>query len=171
MCVCVHLFRVCVCAYSAASVCANACLSMGVSVWPASSLLAIMSSTAVVRGILVIASAPWASSPRDHPDRRVTQSKWQPRLNWHSILGESHTRNWAVHTVKYGQYLAVMTTRMGYPATYLKAPTACSRYSGFFAQPNVAFSPQGRGAFGGHFAYPPKRPGSKFNSGNIILPS
>lgn len=85
----IHLLcvYVCVCAYLAATVCANACLSMGVSVWPASRLLAIMSSAVVVRGILVIAGVPGASSPRCITDRRVTQPKRQGLLDWHSNLG------------------------------------------------------------------------------------
>lgn len=77
--VCVHLFHAC--AYLAASVRANACLSAGVSVWPALRLLAIMSSTAVVRHILAIASNPRTSPPRCITGRRVTQPKWQQLLD------------------------------------------------------------------------------------------
>lgn len=68
---------VCVRAYLAASVGTNACLSMGVSVWLALRLLAVMSSTAVVRSILVIADVLRASLPRSITDRRVTEPKWQ----------------------------------------------------------------------------------------------
>lgn len=69
---CLYICFMCTCAYLAATVCANTCLSMGVSVWLALCLLAIMSSTLVVRGIPVIASIPWASSPCSIPDSGVT---------------------------------------------------------------------------------------------------
>lgn len=118
VCVCVRVCSsmccVCmrVCTYLAASVCANACLSTGVSVWPASRLLAIMRSTVVVRGILAIASNPQASTPRCITDRRVTHPKWHQLLDWQSLLGEPHRRNQAAHTVKCGRHLS-WTLRRG----------------------------------------------------------
>lgn len=136
--VCVYssICFMCVCAYLAASVCANACLSMGVSVWPASRLLAIMSSTVVVKGILVIARVPQASAPRCITDRRVTQPKWQRLLHWHfSFWGESHRRISAVHTVKYGLHLFIMTIRTGYPAFLFES----SFYSGVLQIPCLLF--------------------------------
>lgn len=91
VCACVYICFMCMCAYLAATVCANTCLSVGVSVWLALCLLAIMSSTLVVRGIPVIARVPWASSPRCITDR-VTRPKWQQLLDWQSTIGESHTK-------------------------------------------------------------------------------
>ena len=70
----------CVCAYLAASVCSNACHSTGVSVWLALRLLAIMSSTVVVRGILVIASDPGAGSPRCRQEGDTANMAWASLL-------------------------------------------------------------------------------------------
>lgn len=93
-CVLVHLFCAHVCAHTwlhlpvLMHVLAQASVS-GL----ASRLLAIMSSTVVVRGIPAIAGDPRASSPRCIADRRVTQPKWQQLLDSQSILGESRRRN------------------------------------------------------------------------------
>lgn len=112
MCVFVRLFHACVCV----CVCMHTWLHLSVLMHVlaqasvsgrASRLLAIMSSTVVVRGILVIASDPQASSPRCITDRGVTQPKGSSFSIDLALRGNPAEE---MATVKYGLHLLGLRT-------------------------------------------------------------